>query len=92
VLAACLAFASPLLALEPVALVTAPSQTLPYASIGQSVMVTAGVDGMPEMVEIGMIITLVDPSDPDLTFIGEVTGPLVENNEPTGGWVVRLIE
>ena len=68
------------------------ASVLPYASVGQSVFVTEGQDGAPEVIEVGMVLQLVDSRDPAVTFTGEVTGPVTDNGTPTGSWTVILTE
>ncbi|MBF9043968.1 hypothetical protein HKCCE4037_11560 [Rhodobacterales bacterium HKCCE4037] len=66
--------------------------TLQYASVGQSVFITAGENGAPEEIEIGMILVLVDDEDPNLTFTGEVATEVTDNGTSTGRWTVLLTE
>lgn len=90
-LALCLTLASPLVAQEPVATVIASPNILPYARIGESVFVRAGVDGMPAEVTIGMIITVVDPRDSTISYVAEVSGNVTDNNQPTDSWTAVLL-
>jgi hypothetical protein len=66
--------------------------TLQYASIGQSVSVTEGENGAPDVIELGMVFVLVDADDPELTFNGVVNSNFVDNDTPTANWAVLLTE
>lgn len=91
-LSLCLAAPLPALADGHVASTVTIDRTLQYASVGQTVVVTEGENGTPEAVEVGMVFMLVDADDAELTFIGSVSGRVVDNGEPTGSWTVLLTE
>lgn len=65
---------------------------LEYASVGQSVFVTQGENGAPDVIEVGMVLQLVAEDDEAITFTGEVSGPVTDNGTPTGRWTVLLTE
>ena len=83
--------ATPLAAQESVATVEI-SGILEYASVGQAVAIEEGVNGAPEVIELGMIVTLVDADDAERVFTGEVTSNFTDNGTPTPKWQVTLIE
>lgn len=66
--------------------------TLQYASVGQSVTVTAGENGAPADIAIGTVLILVDDENAELTFTGEVNTEVTDNGTSTGMWTVLLTE